>query len=65
MRWEMMIRFRKLADNEPTYSTGMSHLRFDGDGRIVFHQDYWDATAGFFQHVPVVGQLIGWVKRRL
>jgi limonene-1,2-epoxide hydrolase len=65
VRWEMTIRFRKLADNEPTYSTGVSHLRFDGDGRIVFHQDYWDATAGFFQHVPVVGRLIGWVKGRL
>lgn len=65
VRWEMMIRFRKLADNQPTWSTGMSHLRFDHEGRVVFHQDHWDSTSGFFQYVPVVGRLIGWVKGRL
>lgn len=65
VRWLMSIRFRKLADNKLTRSTGVSHLRFDRDGRIVFHQDYWDSASGFFQYVPVVGRLIGWVKRRL
>ncbi len=65
VRWQMMIRFKKLADSQPTWTTGMSHLRFDGDGLIVFHQDYWDATAGFFQYVPVVGRLIGWVRGKL
>lgn len=65
VRWQMMIRFRKLADNQPTLSTGVSHLRFDRHGMIVFHQDYWDATSGFFQYVPVVGRLINYVRGRL
>jgi len=65
VRWEMSIRFRQLADGRLTRSTGVSHLRFDPQGLITFHQDYWDATNGFFQYVPVVGRLIGWVKGRL
>ena len=65
VRWMMTIRFKKLADGEPTRTTGMSHLRFDGDGKIVFHHDYWDSTTGFFQYVPVVGRLIRYVKGKL
>lgn len=65
IRWQMDIRFKKLADGKMTTSTGISHLRFNGDGKIVFHQDHWDSAAGFFQYVPVVGRLIGYVKGRL
>lgn len=65
VRWQMTIQFRKLADGKPTVSTGVSHLRFNEDGMIVFHQDYWDAASGFFQYVPVVGRLIGYVRGRL
>jgi len=65
VRWQMDIRFKKFARGRLTTSTGISHLRFNGDGKIVFHQDHWDATTGFFQYVPVVGGLIGWVKGKL
>jgi hypothetical protein len=65
VRWQMAIRFRSLADGRLTESTGVSQLRFDPQGLITFHKDYWDSTNGFFQYVPVVGRMIGWVKGRL
>ena len=65
LRWIMDIQFKKLKKGEVTRSAGMSHIRFDREGKVTFHHDYWDSTSGFFQHVPVVGWLIGKVKARV
>lgn len=65
VRWVMTIRFKKFKKGQDTKTIGMSHLRFDQDGKVCFHQDYWDSTAGIFEHIPVVGWLIGKIKARL
>jgi hypothetical protein len=65
LRWRMMIRFRKLRRGIDTWTVGVSHLRFDADGRVAYHQDYWNAADGVYEHVPVLGALIRAVKRRL
>ena len=39
-------------------------VRFDAQGRVVLHQDFWDATAGVFEHVPVVGTAIRGIKAK-
>lgn len=64
-RWSMMIRFKRFKRGVDTHSIGMSHLRFDREGKVCLHQDYWDSTQGLFEHVPVLSTLIGWIKRRL
>jgi len=63
--WSMMIRFKKFRRGVDTWTVGMSHLRFDAEGRVAYHQDYWNAADGLFQHLPVIGSLIAAVKRRL
>jgi hypothetical protein len=65
VRWSMMIRFKRFKRGQDTWTVGMSHLRFDGDGRVVYQQDYWNAADGLFQHVPVLGWAIAAIKRRL
>jgi hypothetical protein len=65
VRWEMFITFKKFRKGEVQPSIGITHLRFDKDGRIVFHQDYWDAAANLFEKVPVVGWMIRKIKKRL
>jgi hypothetical protein len=64
-RWSMMIRFKRFARGEDTHSIGISQLRFDRDGLVVFHQDFWNAADGLFQYVPVLGAAIRAIKRRL
>ncbi|NJR44309.1 nuclear transport factor 2 family protein [bacterium] len=64
VRWVMTIRFKKFKKGQDTQTIGMSHLRFDADGKVCFHQDYWDSTAGIFEHIPVLGWLIAKVKAR-
>tara|TARA_B100000686_G_scaffold305891_1_gene344793 strand:+ start:195 stop:767 length:573 start_codon:yes stop_codon:yes gene_type:complete len=65
LRWVMIIKFKNLNSGQPTRTIGMSHLRFDSKGKVIYHQDYWDSTSGFYQYVPVLGRLIKAVKGRL
>jgi hypothetical protein len=64
-RWQMTLRFKKLARDRDTVTVGMSHIRFNADGRVVLHQDFWDSSSGLFEHIPGLGWMIRSVKRRL
>ncbi len=65
VRWTMMIRFKRFKRGVETSSIGVSHLRFDAEGRVVYHQDYWNAADGLYQHVPVLGAAIRAIQKRL
>ena len=65
VRWSMETGFRLLGRQIRTSSIGMSHIRLDGQGKVKLHQDFWDNTEGFFRHLPVIGILVGMIKRRL
>jgi hypothetical protein len=65
VRWTMMIRFKRFKRGVDTYSVGISHLRFNADGHVVYHQDYWNAAEGLYQHVPVLGAAIRAIQNRL
>jgi len=43
---------------------GASHLRFDADGRVQLHRDYWDAAEELYEKLPLLGTLMRWLKRR-
>ena len=64
-RWQMNIEFKRFAKGQLTTSVGMTHVRFDADGKVALHQDFWDSTGGLFEHVPVVGWMLGRAKSRL
>ena len=65
VRWKMMIRFKRFRRGVDTWSLGMSHLRFDAQGLVVYHQDYWNAADGLYEHIPLLGGMIRAIKRRL
>ena len=44
---------------------GVTHLRFDAEGRVTLHRDYWDAAEELYEKLPVVGGLMRLIKRRL
>ena len=65
LRWVMTIRFKRFKKGQDTQTIGISHVRFNPDGLVCFHQDYWDSTADIFEHIPVLGWMIGKIKARL
>jgi hypothetical protein len=62
-RWTMRL-VSKAAGRQPIVAIGVSHVRFNGAGLVVFQQDYWD-TGLLFERLPVVGGLVRWIKVRL
>jgi ketosteroid isomerase-like protein len=44
---------------------GASHLRFDADGKIDWHRDYWDPAEELYFKLPVLGSLMRALQRRL
>ena len=44
---------------------GASHVRFDGEGRVAWHRDYWDAAGELYAQLPVIGALVRFLARRL
>ena len=65
VRWIMSFRTKRAPDKEPTVARGISHLRFDADGRVCFHEDFWDVTTAIWERVPLAGTLIRRVKGSL
>ncbi|MDA0812077.1 MAG: nuclear transport factor 2 family protein [Verrucomicrobia bacterium] len=65
VRWRMVYRSKVLSKKKDIVTIGMTHLRFNSEGKVVLHQDFCAATRGVFEHVPVVGAGIRLVKKRL
>ncbi len=63
-RWRMTMRIAALRGGEPLVSYGVTHFRFDDQGRVVLHQDFWDAAGGLYEHVPVVGGILRALRAR-
>ncbi|MEJ6636456.1 MAG: nuclear transport factor 2 family protein [Akkermansiaceae bacterium] len=65
VRWTMIFSAPKLGGGEPIHSVGISQVRFNNSGQVAFHQDFWDSGQNIYGQIPVVGGMIGIVKKRL
>ncbi|MFT6180391.1 MAG: hypothetical protein ACJAQT_001603 [Akkermansiaceae bacterium] len=65
IRWEMIFSAPKLGGGEPIHSVGMSQVRFDSEGKVAFHQDFWDSGKNIYGKIPVVGGLISIIRNRM
>ena len=63
LTWDFRFRTRG-AGAAAMCIHGASHLRFDADGRVTMHRDYWDAAEELYEKLPVLGALMRWLKRR-
>lgn len=64
-RWVMDVRMKQVAKGDTIRTPGITLVRFDEQGRVLIHQDYWDSAAGLWEHVPVLGRGIRTIKARL
>ena len=42
---------------------GVTHLRFDAEGRVTLHRDYWDAAEELYAKLPLIGCLMSGLQR--
>lgn len=58
VRWKMTIVTEKLNDGAPIVSYGVTHFRFNPQGQVLVHRDFWDAGTGLYEYLPGLGGLI-------
>lgn len=63
LRWVFTCRVRALGGDWRI--DGMTELRFAPDGRVCEHIDHWDAGGQLYQRLPVLGWVLGRIRRRL
>lgn len=64
LRWTMTYRHPRLNQGERITVHGCSHVLW-ADNKVFQHRDFFDAGALLYEHLPVMGRMIGWLKRRL
>ena len=57
--WNMTYKFR----GKNYLINGVSKLAFDDSGKIIKHEDYWDASFPLYGAFPLLGLLMKGIKR--
>jgi|SRR5471030_1019803 len=63
LRWTMSFSHPRLAKGSLIRVDGCSHLLWNE--KVYQHRDYFDAGAMLYEHLPVMGRVIAWLKKRL
>lgn len=64
LRWQLNARLPRLG-GRAWQVTGCSALHFSADARVCAHHDYWDAAGQLYEHLPVIGVALRWLRGRL
>lgn len=62
--WDFCFERRSGAPSTLTVR-GATHWQFDAEGLILDHRDYWDAAEELYEHLPLLGPLMRWLRRQL
>ena len=66
LSWVMYLKSKSLKSGKEIKLEGVSHLKFDPQtGLAIYHRDYFDMGAFIYEHIPIVGSLIHYIKSKL
>jgi hypothetical protein len=63
LTWTMTFSHPRLKGGRLISVEGASEISFDE--KIYFHQDYFDGGDLLYEHVPVLGSVISYLKKRM
>jgi hypothetical protein len=64
LTWEFRFRFKRFDTVTLQTVRGASHVRFNDQGLVTLHRDYWDAAEELYEKLPVLGGVMRWLKQR-
>lgn len=64
IKWDMNYAHPKIGGGKLLTVRGVSQIEFDERG-IFYHEDFYDVGAMLYEHVPVIGLAVRWLKQRL
>lgn len=63
--WMFRFRTKRWGRSVEQSIRGVSHLKFDADGKVIWHRDYWDAAEELYAKLPGIGCLMRRLKKAL
>lgn len=65
MTWDFQFHRKGQSADRAIQVHGSTHLVFGVDSRIVIHRDYWDAAGQLYEQMPVLGSILGMLRRKI
>ncbi|MDE2421383.1 MAG: nuclear transport factor 2 family protein [Gammaproteobacteria bacterium] len=62
VNWKMDYTLKVLGREKAMSSFGISQIKMNAQGKIIFQQDYWDSNNGLYHQLPIVGGLYRWLS---
>mgnify|MGYP003599062955 FL=1 len=62
LTWEFRFRMKRWLTGEQCIR-GATHVRFDAQGRVLSHRDYWDVAEELYEKLPLLGSFMRMLKR--
>lgn len=62
LTWEFRFRMKRRVAGEQCIR-GATHVRFDAQGRVAEHRDYWDVAEELYEKLPLLGGFMRLLKR--
>lgn len=64
--WEFHFRTRgSWGGTQAQVIRGVSHLKFNAEGLVTYHRDYWDAAEELYAKLPLLGAVIRRLRQAL
>jgi steroid delta-isomerase len=63
IQWHFTGTFKR--SGKPWAFPGTTEILFDDHAKVKMHYDHWDSGQHFYQHLPVTGWAIRWIRRKI
>lgn len=63
--WTMNLKTKALNSGNEFSVDGISKFRFNEQGQVEFHQDYFDVGAFIYERLPILKNAISFIKGRM
>jgi hypothetical protein len=63
--WKMTLAVKGLNSGKPYSVEGLSIIKFNNSGLVVYHRDYVDIGAMVYEKIPLLGTAISLLKKSL
>ena len=62
MTWDFLFHMKRFSRDEQCIR-GATHFRFDVEGLVNYHRDYWDAAEELYEKLPILGSMMRGLKQ--
>jgi hypothetical protein len=65
LAWEFFFRMKLWREGEIQAIRGVSHLKFDAEGKVCYHRDYWDVAEELYEKLPLIGSVFSFFRKAI